>query len=121
MTDSYRPPPKSPHRFVPTLTEVVSPSLVTPPTVAPEITQEVLERMIEQATRRASEALTRKLPETLAELLQAQLPTLSERLSRELEAAVLQSVKTALTRTFPQLGALDRPALAPSAHTRADD
>lgn len=104
--------PKTPPRFVPTLTEVV-PQTEVMPSGGAELTPEMLDRLVSQATRRASEALIKKLPDLLTYAVQAQMPELVEHLRAELEAQALQSVRATLTRTGWQLPIAPQPPAAP--------
>ena len=101
MTEDFRPPPpRSPHRYVPTLTEVVQhPATGTPV----EITQEVFQHIVDQAFIRTEDALTQRLPEVLAVMLHEQALAMSERRRSDIRVAVRQAVIATLAEVLPDL------------------
>lgn len=101
MDEQFRPPMRDPHRFVPTLTEVVQPDAWTPVASAPEISQALLEDIVDRAFRQAEDALTQRLPEVLAVMLHEQALAMSERLRADIRSAVRQSVATSLSEMLP--------------------
>lgn len=101
--ESFRPVPRSPHRFVPTLTEVVPQCAFNSPSNAPEMTQERLEEIVDHAFRRAEDALLQRVPEVLAVMLHEQALAVSERLRGEIKSAVRQSVASTLSEMLPGL------------------
>jgi hypothetical protein len=103
MTEDFRPPPRSPHRYVPTLTEVVAHPASNPPVASLEITRELFQNVVDQAFRRAEDALTQRLPEVLAVMLHEQALAMSERVRHDIRIAVRESVIATLAEMLPDL------------------
>ena len=102
MPDSDRIPPRPVHRFVPTLTEVVQPEMPealapAPVAMAPAgFTPEMLEALVDAAVRKVEPVLGQKLPELLAVMLHEQALAISERLRREIQTVVRESLTATL-------------------------
>ncbi|MBG9386986.1 hypothetical protein [Caenimonas aquaedulcis] len=83
---------RSPPRFVPTLTEVVSPQVETRATAASGLSQE---QVIQRVMQRIDIALERKLREAIAQTVLEQTRSIAPVLREEIEAVVRETVAQA--------------------------
>jgi hypothetical protein len=106
MTEFPREGSRVPPRFVPTLTEVVTPSFSEAAArIGPAISESQLEQVVAVAMQRAEISLTQRLPEVVAVLLHEHALAMTDRLQRDIRSVVHQSVKAAL---LSELGIGDR-------------
>ncbi len=93
--------PRTPPRFVPTLTEVVQ----TPQTVAapgPDLMAQIEEQIIHRVMQRVDLSLERRLREAVATLVLEQTRSLGPLLREEIESVVRQSVSEAVSQELAQ-------------------
>lgn len=99
-------PPRTPPRFVPTLTEVISPmALAASPAPAPPAPDAAQEQLIHRVLQRVDLSLERQLNEAIAKLLLEHTRSLGPRLREEIEFAVRQAVTDAFAEELAQRGA----------------
>jgi hypothetical protein len=96
MTEFPRQNSRVPPRFVPTLTEVVTPSHSGAAPIGREMSESQLEQVVAAAIQRAEIGLTQRLPELVAVLLHEHALAMTDRLQRDIRSVVQQSVKAAL-------------------------
>lgn len=96
MTEFPREGSRVPPRYVPTLTEVVSPPQPRAAMVGREISESQLEQVVAAAIQRAESNLTQRLPEVVAVLLHEHALAITDRLQKDIRSVVQQSVKAAL-------------------------
>ncbi|MBC7435062.1 MAG: hypothetical protein H7332_03210 [Bdellovibrionales bacterium] len=93
--------PRTPPRFVPTLTEVVQNRELAPapPAVQPAVLQE---QIIHRVMQRVDLSLERRLRESVATLVLEQTRSLGPMLREEIESVVRQSVSEAVAEELAQ-------------------
>ena len=98
---------RTPPRFVPTLTEVVSPGHVgtTPAAAAPWSQEQLIHRLMQ----RIDLSLDRRLRETIATIVLEQTRNLGPQLREEIELVVRQTVSQALSEELGTGGWLVKP------------
>ncbi len=98
---------KTPPRYVPTLTEVVSPVAGAAPQQAASFSQE---QLIHRVLQRVDLTLDRRLREAIATIVLEQTRTLGPALREEIEEVVRKTVSDALAEEFSTQGSPGQPA-----------
>ncbi|RYG14960.1 MAG: hypothetical protein EON92_00245 [Burkholderiales bacterium] len=95
--------PRTPPRFVPTLTEVVHTGQAQTPG-AVDVSAAMQEQIIHRVMQRVDLSLERRLRESVATLVLEQTRALGPLLREEIEAVVRQSVSEAVSEELAQRG-----------------
>jgi hypothetical protein len=93
--------PRTPPRYVPTLTEVVTPEAPAPGVVPPPSIELLQEQIIHRVMQRVDLSLERRLREAVATLVLEQTRNLGPLLREEIESVVRQSVAEAVAQELP--------------------
>ncbi len=97
-------PPRTPPRFVPTLTEVVTQEVPLPQGTAVPSLEALQEQIIHRVMQRVDLSLERRLREAVATLVLEQTRNLGPLLREEIEAVVRQSVSEAVAQELSGRG-----------------
>lgn len=95
--------PRTPPRFVPTLTEVVQSTQGAAPVFA-DVPASLQEQIIHRVMQRVDLSLERRLRESVATLVLEQTRSLGPLLREEIESVVRQSVSEAVSEELSQRG-----------------
>jgi len=93
--------PRTPPRYVPTLTEVVTPEAPAAGVVPPPSIELLQEQIIHRVMQRVDLSLERRLREAVATLVLEQTRNLGPLLREEIESVVRQSVAEAVAQELP--------------------
>lgn len=93
-----------PPRFVPTLTEVVSPGLpldLSPDAAKPESINQLEDQIVHRVMQRVDLVLERRLREAVGQVILTHTQALGPRLREEIELVVRESVSQAVAQELP--------------------
>lgn len=105
------PPPRTPPRFIPTLTEVVEPAQHVQnqvPSVSAQDWEAFQQQMVHRVMQRVDLSFERRLREVVAKLVLEQTQTLAPKLRDAIEAMIRDSVSEAVAQELPQPPATTR-------------
>lgn len=102
-------PPKVPPRYVPTLTEVVTP--VASAGAGPQAQRMTEEQLVHRVLQRIDLLLDARLREAIATVVIEQTRSLAPALREEIETVVRKTVADALAQEFPPQGSTRQPDL----------